>query len=250
MQSINDHSLVENKSVFPVVSEERRVNYSWDKEKFKQLDKRVQPLTVAECKELEAAGYSMPRVYNEGSILMRHPYLPHTIIDINMESGQYIQEKFGHYAVILNYLGATKQELKAKITKRETRHITANGKIKCKGKFSLKGSFSRLTKERYEVTSHLEIEGTSDIQYNKALDYAMQKGLVNDPFVKQLLDLQKDKPIKSYFFSVVFSKDYNDIMDAAATLSVMGGVFGLDGNFHKTVRSREEYSIVQNLKFE
>lgn len=249
MQTNNEFYLVENKSVFPVVSVERKINYSWDKEKFQYLDKRVQPLTVADCKALISAGYSLPSVVNEGSILIRHPYRPRTIIDANMDGTQYIQEKFSDYAAVLNYLGATKQELKAQLTKLETRQISANGIIKSKGKFSIKGLFKRLKKESCEIKYTEEIRGTSIREYQKAYDYAEQNGLANDPFVKKILALQKDKPIMSCKCSLVFSKDYTDIMDAAATLSVLSEKFGLDGNFKKVMRSREEYSINQDLTF-
>lgn len=243
------HTSIENKSVFPVVSTERRGNYTWDTN-YQKLDKRIQPLTLAEIQSLKDDGVSVPAVVNEGAILMRHPYHPKELIDINFDNALYIQEKFGDYAVILNYLGAKDQTLFAKITKRETRTVKADGKIRCKGKFSLKGTFKRFTKEHYEVKFSKHITGTDECLYEKAAEKARELGLINDPFVKEILALRKDKPISTYNCDVVISKDYNDIIDAAANLSVMAGTFGLDGTFQKRIARKEQISISQKLIFE
>ncbi len=181
-------------------------------------------------------------------ILIRHPYRPNTLVDSNYDMQSYIEEKFGDYAVILNYLGATEQVLKAKITKRQTRTIEANGKIKSKAKFSLKGAFKRLTTDRFEVCYSLIINSKGGVNYEGAKKYAQEVGLENDPFVKMVLGLQ-EKPVKSLRADKVISKDYTDIFDAAATLQLMDGVFKLDGDFCKKVSSKEEISICQDLKF-
>lgn len=249
MKTSNEQQLVKDKSVFPVVSEEKRYTYTWDTEKYKQLDNKVQPLTVAECHKLEEDGYSLPPVLNEGSLLMRHPYQPKALIDVNFDSIQYLQEKFGDYAVILNYLGSKTQTLQALITKQEIRKITASGKVTIK-RIKIKSTFNRLFTSANKVKLSKTIEGTKVLDYQKAVDYAEQQGLLNDPFVKEILELRKNKPIKSYRCDLVISKDYNDIMDVVASLAVMPGVFKLSGNFNKEVRVREEYSISQELNFE
>lgn len=248
MQTTNEQ-LVKDKSVFPIVSEERRVNYAWDKQRFKQLDKKIQPLTVAECHKLEEDGYSLPATYNEGSLLMKHPYHPKSLINVSFDSVQYLQEKFGDYSVILNYLGATTQELNAQITKWESRKITADGKVTIKSN-NIKGTFKRLFTTDHKGKISKAIKGNSGRDYQSAVNFAEQQGLSNDPFVKEVLELQKNKPIKSYDCNIVISKDYNDIMDVVASLSVMSGVFKLDGSFKKEIQVREEYSIRQVLKFE
>ncbi len=239
---------IENKSVFPIVSKERSGNYKYEPN-YHSLDKRIQPLTISDVTELKEAGITLPSVVNEGSILMRHPYLPDTLIDMNLDNVQYLQEKFGEYAVILNYLGAKDQTLKAKITKLETRSIEADGKIKLKGKGSLKGTFKRFTKDRFEVKYSKHITSSQDLDYEKAEAHAKEVGLINDPFVREILALRKDHPIDKYEADVVISKDYNDIIDAAASLQVMAGAFGLDGSFHKAVSTREQISISQDLSF-
>ena len=241
-------SSIDNKSVFPIVSKERSGNYKYDPN-FHALDKRIQPLTVSDVIELKESGVVLPSVVNEGSLLMRHPYRPNTLIDLSLDNLQYLQEKFGEYAIILNYLGARDQNLKAKITKLETRVIDANGKIQLKGKGSLKGVFKRFTEERFEVKYSKHITASQDCDYEKAEEYAKTVGLINDSFVREILALRKDHPIDTFDTDVVISKDYNDIIDVAASLQIMAASFGLNGNFHKAVSVREQISISQKLCF-
>lgn len=239
---------IENKSVFPVVSPECKGSITYEKN-YHSLDKRIQPLTVEDVKGLKEAGIKLPSVCNEGSILMRHPYRPDTLIDMDLDISHYLQEKFGDYAVILNYLGAKDQTLKGKITTRETRKLDANGKLNFKGKGSLKGTFKRFTSDRYEVKYSKHITASGGCNYEKAKKYAEKEGLLNDPFVREILELRKDQPIDTYEADVIISKDYSDIIDAAANLQIMSGAFSLGGNFKKDVSTREQISISQNLSF-
>lgn len=250
MHQQNDQVLLvlENKSVFPVVSEERRINYTYYDD-YQYLDSKIQPITVAEYRSLVKSGYTVPQNVNEGTVLMRHPYRPNTLVDSNYDQLSYIQEKFSDYAVILNYLGATKQDLKAKITKHQTRIIEAKGKISSKAKFSLKGAFKRLTRDKFEVCYSLNIGATSGMKYKAAVDYAQQVGLLSDPFIRMVLEMQKEKPVDTIRTDLVISKDFSDIMDATATLQVMGDAFKLDGDFRKRVSSKDEISICQDLRF-
>ncbi len=239
---------VNNKSVFPVVSNERRENYTYYEDS-RYLDSKIQPITMTEYQGLIDRGYSVPDIVNEGTVLMRHPYRPNTLVDSNYTLMAFIQEKFCDYAVILNFLGATNQELDAKITKRQTREISAKGKIKCKTKFSLKGSFNRKTKEKSEVCFKMTIGGKEGRKCDAAEKYAKEVGLADDPFVRMVLTMQKQKPVKKIKVDIVVSKEFEDLIDAAATLSVMGSAFNLEGDFKKKVSTRDEISICQDLTF-
>jgi len=247
-QSPSIDSIINNKSVFPIVSDEKRENYKYDNA-FYKLDARVQPLAVNEVEMLKKAGLLCPSTVNVGQILIKHPYLPSTFIEAGFDYTQYLQEKFGHYAVILNYLGAKTQELKAIIAKREKREVSADGKINYKKMGSLKGWFKRTILNTHEVKFEKSIVGTGRRFYEKAKEYAIAKGLERDPFVQELLCLQKDSPIEEYHCDVTISKDYNDIIDAAASLSVMEGVFTIDGKFKETISTRLQIAISQTLKF-
>lgn len=249
---MTSHSIldtIENKTVFPIVSTEVRGNYNYD-QRSHLMDHRIQPISVEEYGALKVAGYTVPAYANEGVILIRHPYKPKTLVDMDYDQLLYLQEKFGDYAIILNYLGVTTQELKAKITKYQTREIDADGKMKVKTKFSLKGSFHRLTRDKYEIQFSKSISGTGKRDFELAKTYAETVGLASDPFIKEILNLREHNPVPSYFCDVVISKDYNDIFDAAATLSVLGGTFNLDGTFSRKVENRNQISISQKLYFE
>lgn len=240
---------MENKTVFPIVSPEVQGNYHYDSKSY-QMDHRIQLITVDQYNALKEAGYTVPSYANEGIVLMRHPYLPNTLVDVNYDELQYLQCKFADYAVILNYLGATKQDLQAKIRRHEKREISADGKMKVKGKVSIKGMYKRFTDDKYEVKFTKTIAGTGVRDFERAKAYAIKVGLENDPFVREMLNLREHNPVTDYSCDIIISKDYNDILDAAASLSVMGGAFSMDGDFEKKVSSRNQICICQVLKFE
>ena len=247
MLSNNIISLIEQKKVFPIVSTEVRNNYKWDK-RSNNLDHSVQPLTIEECNAIKEAGYKIKDKVNPGTILMCHPYHPKTLINYKYGYKEYIEEKFGEYATILNLLGATKQELKAKIEKEEKRKVSADGKIKIKGT-TLKGKFAKSSEEKFKVEHVCSIRGTGRIDYEKAEKYATAVGLVDDPFVKKILALRKDNPICDYNETITISQDYNDIIDAVASLEAISGMLDLDGHFSKEVSVRKIICISQKVVF-
>ena len=244
----NSISLVEQKKVFPIVSTEVRNNYKWDK-RSNNLDHSVQLLTIEECNAIKEAGYILMDKVDEGTILMCHPYRPKTLINYKYGYKEYLQDKFGDYAIILNLLGATKQELKAKIEKEEKRKVSADGKIMIEGKISLKGAFAKITNEKYLVEHVCLIGGMGVMDYKKAEKHAKTVGLANDPFVKKILALRKDNPINDYDETITISQDYNDIIDAVASLNAIGGIVDLGGHFSRDIAVRKVICISQRVFF-
>lgn len=244
MQEVN----LQGKSVFPIVSPEKAINYKWY-DGSENIDSKVQPMSLEQINsQKEQNGFKLPPVVNEGTVLMRHPYLPNSLVSANMTMGEFLDEKLSYYAVILNYLGATVQTLEARVVSRQSRKFDGKGKLRIKGN-KVDGKVSGFKKWRSKVKSTKRIEGTGKLDYYKALELAKRYGLENDTFVKAVLELRHDNPVKSFHFDTEIANEFSETIDAAASLVAGAGVFKLNGNFKKAVSSREEIRIVQDISF-
>lgn len=230
---------IQGKVIFPIVDDIRYHSYKLD-DNYDKLDSRIQPLTRGHIAQLIEAGYKCPDV-TAGSKLMLHPYRPKTMVPFSTNTFDYICEKLSDYSVILNLLGAKKQNLCAKCEEVRKRDITAEGKAKIKG-LDISGRFRRVQINKQYSKREITIEaGDPNWSYDNALEKAVEFGLDKDPFIKSMLEKRNVRPIDHYTEQVEIGKDYNDIMDVAANMNVMKGPFNLDGNF------KQELSIVQKV---
>ena len=239
---------LQGKSVFPIVSPEKTINYKWY-DGSENIDSKVLPMSLEQINcQKEQNGLTLPPVVNEGTVLMRHPYLPNSLVSANMTMGEFLDEKLSYYAVILNYLGATAQTLEARVVSRQSRKFDGKGKLSIKGN-KLEGKVSAVRRLFSKVKSTKRIEGTGKLDYNKALELAKQYGLENDIFVKTVLELRHENPVPSFRFETEIAKEYNDTLDVAASMVAGAGVFKLNGSFKKSVSTREEIWILQDISF-
>jgi len=234
------------KKVFPIESQEVCNNWTWDTDISEQ--KAVKPLTLGQLNQLKEDGYNLPAIVCEGDILTVHPYEPQKLVILNTDPIPFLQEKLGHYAIILNYLGATKQTINVFISKLEKRTITAKGKLKVRGKFSLAGAFKRITNKKSSYALSKEVSGTGQLDYETAKKYAEEHGLINDQFVSEILELRHKNPVNHHFLKVDISNDYNDIIDACAKIQVVNA-FKIDSSFNSKITNRSTFSIEQDFYF-
>ena len=246
---IDMHKLeIESKIVFPIVSEERAVNYKWF-DGGENIDNKVCPITKSQLESIaKRHQLSVPAIVDEGTVLMRHPYLPNKLVSANLTMAEFVNEKLGYYAEILNCLGATKQKLEARIISKQTRKLDSKGKIVIKGN-KFEGKFFSVKKLFSKVKCTRNIEGTGDLDHEKALKKATEYGLVNDYFVREILALRDENPIKRYEFKCEIANEFNENIDVAASLCAAAGAFKIKGSLIKEIETREEIYIVQDILF-
>lgn len=239
-------SIIDNKKVFPIVSKETQYNYRMCPNA-ESLDNSVKPLLVLDVDKLRDEGYIVPSVIHEGMILIRHPYHPKELVYYT--KSDFFNEKLADYAVILNLLGAKKQNLEAKVVATQRRELHTNGKIKIKG-VQIEGRANAFFRFTARHRCQIEISGTGKLDYPKALERAKELGLENDTFIHMMLELRRDNPINSCKTNIEISQEYNKSMDAVASLSTVTGAFDLDGDFDQKLSKREQIFILHDIMFQ
>lgn len=237
-------------SVFPIVNEETKISVKYETP---NLSPKVSPITL---KDLESSSLELPKHYNIGDILVCHPYMPNKLIDIKTAQTDILNERLAHIATILNYLGAKEITMTATIKKREYRQVSGKGKMSMRI-FSLKGRFF-LKKQQNDYT-HIQkhIKGAEiwdNDSYNKAKAYAKEKGLIQDSNIEELI-MERDpkQGIKHYMLNVEISKEFNELMDAAATLDVKSdtgiNLFHIEGSIKSYYEHKDTLIVKQSIDF-
>lgn len=239
---------IEGKNVFPIVSEERSNNYSWF-EGAENIDKKVLPITKTQLREIvERNNITIDCIVNEGTVLMLHPYRPNTMVSVTKTMEEFLVQKLNDYSIVLNYLGASNQNLKARVVKKQTRSFEAKGGFSIKGT-KVNGKVGKIKKVFSKVRATIIVEGTGKLNYERAKEEACKLGLQNDEFIRTLLELRHDNPITRHYTDIEIAKDFNESMDVAASIVAAAGAFNLKGNFKKNLDSREEVRIIQDITF-
>lgn len=239
--------IIQGKVIFPIVNDIRYHSYKLD-DNYDKLDSRVQPLTREHISQLIEAGYDCPDV-TAGNKLMLHPYRPKKLVRFSTNTFDYISEKLSDYSVILNLLGAEKQKLCAMCEEVRRREITADGKAKIKD-IEISGKYrqKKINKEYSKRVITIEA-GDRNWSYEKAFMKAVEYGLDKDPFIKSMLEKRHERPIDHYTEKVEIGKDFNEIMDIAASMNMMKVPFSLDGNFKQDISIVQMVYIDQEFQF-
>lgn len=239
------NELISWKKVFPVVDEIRQYSFKID-DNYEKLDKRIQPITVAQVKELKSLGYNCPTSVSEGMILMFHPYLPKTIVEATMTTEDFIYQKLQHYSSILNLLGANEQTLVAKCKDIYKRNISANGTVSKGNKVAFKKS--QINKKYSDMSVSVE-GGKMGWSYNEGLALAREYGLERDPFIESILAKRHQRPIRRFKEKKEISSEYNSTMNITANIQVMKSNFQFEGNVSIITETIQKVFLEQDLLF-
>lgn len=227
--------------VLYVATPERKKSYQWD-EGAKKLDPKVKVVDREDIGKLEA---TFPKAYNEGEVLMLHPFEDATYINV-AEIENIKDAKFYAYAEIAQQLGAT--GYKATYTRKETEKLmeSFDGKVGFKkifgaevktnsdeisgigGSFSLSASFngvSVVSKESYE----------------KAKDLVRRYNLETDTMINSLIR-KRDPANENLQYSETIhcelTKEINKGLDVAVSLNAVK-ILALDTSFQRSTEFRE-----------
>lgn len=169
---------------------------------------------------------------SSGLILVKHPFLPNTFIDIAATENELFHTKVICLSKIMQCLGAKSIKGYAHIVEEQQRGFDGNGKLIYKEiKADASGKYQK--SDRYE--SEYKLEDTfggiiTEESYEDAKIEARSFGLDKDFDIKNLIEQrnpQKTNSIKSRKVSIELSRELNKKLDAAFELEATGLELGL-----------------------
>ena len=250
-------SNIEEKDVLCVTTDERKINYKWEKDSTVIVqDPQLGVVSLTDIKEYEKKGIrfiSQSRSISPGTILIRNPYDPKSYIDINMSEETLLKEKLNRIGQIIKCLGATKFHSKISISKCEERSLELNGQIKFQ-LVKMETSYQKKEESRY-TGSYCRWEifsgGYREEDYEEAKRIVQENKL--DADFKYLINQRNPSStnkITEQCIHINISNEFNSLIDCAFKLDVLHGIFQLRGNVRKTIKIKKDLLLKTEIKFQ
>ncbi len=189
---------------------------------------------------------------SSGLILVKHPFLPNTFIDIAAMENELFHTKIICLSKIMQCLGAKSIKGYAHIVEEQQRGFDGNGKLIYKEiKADASGKYQK--SDRYE--SEYKLEDTfggiiTEESYEDAKIEARSFGLDKDFDIKNLIEQrnpQKTNSMKSRKVSIELSRELNKALDAAFELEATGLELGL--GYKEILESRKKILFELEIVF-
>ncbi len=203
------------------------------KGKTQELNKRIQDIQLVSPNDLQTAieldGIKLRNVNSiaEGLVLVKHPFLPNTYINIDSMEEDLLNLKLDCLSSIMQDLGATSLKGHANLIEMKERTIDAKFRIEYKT-IKIDPSVKKEQKEKYE--SSYIIEDSYNGEFNKesyirAKEQAAKFGLDKDIAIQILMEQRNpDRPRKlmSRKRTIELTRELNKTLDIALPLSISG----------------------------
>ena len=229
--------------VINIVSQLQVENLVWEKNKSK-LDPCLQIVSINDIQTfLENDGVSLLNVTKPaiGQILMRHPFLSNTFVDINYSQEDLFNDKINKLAEILQPLGVKALFGQAKWTqaKRREMDITGEGSIKII-------DFSSEFKKSHSVAEYCKIKKEKLFPnavlnkelYEIGIIRAQKYGLYNDSDIRSFIETRNPdlgpNVIGSDNISIELTKEVNNLMSIAFSLNYLPA-FSINAKYKDTL---------------
>lgn len=227
--------------VLYVALDELAYNYDWYRDSSK-INRGVQIISIEDIDEYRNNGYefSAPSKFNEGTILVSHPFLPRTYMDITTAEDVIIREKLGCICKIAQKIGVKNISGGAVFVDEQSLDITADGHVGYK-KVEVGASVSKDEKEKYASTYKIsrDFSGayTKD-DYNEAIVLLKKYGLEGDPEVRDLVLLRnpdENNRLISQDVHMEVTREINTRKEYAFSLNVMSDLFKLEASVQTSI---------------
>lgn len=226
--------------VLYVATPERKKSYQWD-EGAKKLDPKVKVVDREDISKLDA---TFPKTYNEGEVLMLHPFEDATYINV-AEIENFKDVKFYAYAEIAQQLGAT--GYKATYTRIETEELTktSDGKMEFKkisGEAKINSDIKSATEGSFSLSAAFKgVPVVSKESYEKAKNLVHRYNLETDTMINSLIRRRNPANENLQYSETIhceLTKEINKGLDVAVSLNAVK-ILALDTSFQRSTKFRE-----------
>lgn len=202
--------------------------------------------------EADKTGIKNVRNLSAGLVLIRHPFLPDTYINIDATEKELFHNKQLCISQIMQLLGAKSLKGHATIVESKKRTVDANGNVSYKN-IKLNTTVLSEQNQHYEAEYHLEDTFDGDYSmsdYNQAIEKASEFGLDKDDDIKHLIDQrnpENPRSIKSRRVSIEMSRELNSALDTAISLEAVGAE--LNGTYKEIIENQKRISFELEVQF-
>lgn len=227
--------------VLYVAQDELAYNYDWYRDSSK-INRGVQVISIEDIDEYRLNGYefSVPSKIYEGTILVSHPFLPKTYMDITTAEDVIIREKLGCISKIAQKIGVKRISGEAMFVDEESLAITGDGQVGYE-KVEVNASYTQEKKDKYSSTYTIsrDFSGvyTKD-DYNEAIALLKKYGLEGDPEVRDLVYLRnpdENNRLNDQDVHMEVTREINSRKEGAFSLNVMSDLFKIETSVKSSI---------------
>ena len=243
-----------NGEVIHIISDERSINWKWEKDSDK-VSKKIQFVSIDDIPMIRSNSDIQFPVVIEKDVLIKHPFEPNTYLSIDDACNEIRIDKFFKIGEIAQCLGAKGYIVKEAKENIGTRCFDANVGVTYKPiRTDLDIKKEETLKEKLGIELSDRFGGCKKItekSYLEAKELAIKYHLENDSAIRSLIrmrDPSKENMLTNRSIHCEMTKELNSALDIAFSLNVIPNVFSLDANVKKTLETKE--TITLDILFE
>lgn len=190
--------------------------------------------------------------FSVGMILVKHPFIKNTYININSLEKESLHYKLICLSTIAQYLGAKTISGYATIADEQKRIHSISGEVIYKavdGKIQIKTDENQRYESKYSLEDTFSGELTSET-YKQAKEEATKYGLNEDIEIQNLIEQRNPEhstSITSRKITIELSREYNKVLDIAFSLDIPE--MKLSAEYKSILESRKTILFNMEIKF-
>ena len=239
-------------AILQISTEERAVNYRWEKDANK-LDKNISIVCMDAIQKMKDNGWTfktnMPLC--EGMTLALHPFIHKCYIDITSAEDEIFKDKLDCLGKVSKLLGVKIFEAKAIFIEEKHRNLDASGNINYKA-VKLDASYRKEEEEKYAKTYSRKESFSGEftqIGYEKAKQLIKQYKLNDLDYIVEQRNPEDGSKLSAQEVKVQLTKELNSLTECAFSLNILKGVFTLNANVKQTISTQKKNILETKLIF-
>lgn len=239
-------------AILQVSTEERAVNYQWEKDADK-LDKNISIVSMDDIKKMKDSGWTFKTAMPlyEGMTLALHPFIHKCYIDITSAEDEIFKDKLDCLGKVSKLLGVKIFEAKAIFIEEKHRNLDASGNINYKA-VKLDTSYKKEEEEKYAKTYSRKESFSGEftqIGYEKAKQLIKQYKLNDLDYIVEQRNPEDSSVLSAQEVKVELTKELNSLTECAFSLNILKGVFTLNANVKQTIATQKKVILETKLIF-
>ena len=240
--------------ILQISTEERAVNYRWEKDANK-LDKNISIVCMDAIQKMKDNGWTfktnMPLC--EGMTLALHPFIHKCYIDITSAEDEIFKDKLDCLGKVSKLLGVKIFEAKAIFIEEKHRDLDASGNINYKV-VKVDASYRKEEEEKYAKTYSRKESFSGEftqMDYDKAKQLIKQYKLDDKDinYIVEQRNPEDSSKLSAREVKVELTRELNSLTECAFSLNILKGLFTLNADVKQTISTQKKIILETKLIF-
>jgi len=211
----------------------------------------VQIVSIDDTKKYRDTGVFLPDSIYKGDILIRNPFEKNIYITAEEASLEIRLSKFTLFSEVAQRLGATHYKINEATEVIEERKWSLDGKLNCRmveSKINIKNENDLKNKMGILIEDDFP---NNNVSIQEAEEFAEKYNLSQFTIIRSLIRQRgyENNRLEHRTLSIDASQEANKLLDAAFTLSALGGRFYIDPNLNSKLSKRETINLTVEYNF-